>query len=100
MEPSPRDMNACKKTWVDRLAGSCDEVARLCSESLDRRLTPIERIRLKLHFYLCYFCRRYHAHLQCMHERLRRAEDKFGQDCGKCLCEEEKAKLKSACRKT
>lgn len=92
-------MTRRKKSWADRIAGSCEEAARLCSESLDRRLTLRERVRMRLHFLLCYFCRRYHAHLRCLHNGLRRAEDQIGQDRETCLCAEEKAKLKAACRK-
>jgi putative zinc finger protein len=35
----------------------CKEVTRLVSESLDRRLALIERVRLQLHFRICESCR-------------------------------------------
>lgn len=53
---------------------------------------------MRLHFLICYFCRRYRDQLACMHARLQEHGEKLGQDCGKCLCAEEKARLKEACK--
>jgi len=38
---------------------SCNQAARLISESLDRRLTAGERLRLKLHLAMCKLCLSY-----------------------------------------
>ena len=37
----------------------CDGMTRLASESLDRELTLIERLALRLHMMYCSACRRY-----------------------------------------
>lgn len=91
-------MNKWLTSCIDRCTPSCEEVARLASEALDRRLTLRERIAMRMHFTICYFCRRYHDQLACMQRGLKSHGEKLGQDCGKCLCAEEKAKLKEACR--
>ncbi|RMH62910.1 MAG: zf-HC2 domain-containing protein [Zetaproteobacteria bacterium] len=37
---------------------SCLEATRLASDALERRLTPMERLRLRLHLMMCAMCRR------------------------------------------
>jgi hypothetical protein len=41
--------------WLARHTPSCQEVTRLTSERLDRRLSLRERISIRLHFVIC-FC--------------------------------------------
>ena len=38
---------------------TCQDVAQLASESLDRRLTVFERLTLRLHLFRCDMCTRY-----------------------------------------
>lgn len=92
-------MNKALVKLIDRITPGCEKVAMLSSERLDRRLTLKERISVRLHFLICYFCRRYHDQLELMHQQLATKSEEFGQKTGKCLCAEEKAKLKEACRK-
>lgn len=92
-------MNKALVKLIDRLTPGCEKIAVLASERLDRRLTFRERLSLRLHFFICYFCKRYHDQLDSMHGELGRKSEEFGQKCGKCLCEEEKTRLKEACRK-
>ena len=37
----------------------CREACKLLSEAQDRKLTPRERLSLKLHLFACIHCRRY-----------------------------------------
>ena len=38
---------------------SCKEVTHLVSQGLDRRLSPGERLRMRLHFLICSGCTRF-----------------------------------------
>ena len=49
---------------------SCREVSRLVSESLDRKLTLKERIGLRIHLFICEFCRRYEKQIAFLHRVL------------------------------
>lgn len=44
------------KNFISRLTPSCREMARLCSESLDRDLTFGERLRMRIHGWICSWC--------------------------------------------
>ncbi len=93
-------MNKILAKWIDRITPSCEKVAQLSSERLDRRLSLKERISVRLHFFICYFCRRYHDQLEAMHAHLRKGGEKYGQDSKQCLCAGDKARIKEACKKS
>jgi hypothetical protein len=46
-------------TGVSLLGITCQEASRLVSATLDRELTRRERWALKIHTFLCRFCRRF-----------------------------------------
>lgn len=58
------------------LKPTCKEVHRLTSESLDRDLTMIERVRVRLHLVVCEACTNFTAQMQL----IRRAMHKMGTD--------------------
>ncbi|MCO5045609.1 MAG: hypothetical protein M9963_07095 [Kiritimatiellae bacterium] len=92
-------MNKTFAKWIDRITPSCEKVAELASERLDRPLTFKERLSCRLHFLICYFCRRYHDQLDAMHTHLCKGGEKYGQDPQKCVCTEDKNRIKEACKK-
>jgi hypothetical protein len=53
--------------WLSHRLPACDEVARLASERLDRRLGLRERLAMRLHLRLCAWCRRYLEQLELLH---------------------------------
>lgn len=61
----------------DRIMGSCKDVSELLSRSLDTRLTVFERLRLRLHFRACTYCRQFEDQLH----RLRRAGVQYEEEC-------------------
>ena len=51
----------------------CDGISELVSESLDRNLTPIERVAVGVHLLYCTACRRYRRHSREIRMMLRAA---------------------------
>jgi predicted anti-sigma-YlaC factor YlaD len=49
----------------------CRQASQLISQSLDRNLTLRERFALKLHLFICEFCRQFSQHLQTLHVALK-----------------------------
>ncbi len=47
-----------KHQLMVHLTGHCESATRLASESRDRRLTLLERVRLLLHLRMCSWCTR------------------------------------------
>ncbi len=47
---------------------SCDRASALLSKSQDTPLTRWERVALRLHLWICRFCRRYRHQLQLMRQ--------------------------------
>ena len=54
---------------------SCQTTYDLCSEQMDRKLTPGESLRLRLHLMMCSVCRRLPAQLQGLRELVRTCEN-------------------------
>jgi anti-sigma factor ChrR (cupin superfamily) len=51
---------------------SCKEATRLLSQAQDRRLTPVERIKLALHVVACTACKRFARQLALIRGALAR----------------------------
>ena len=83
--------------WLGRHTPSCQEVVRLASEGLDRKLTWRERRNVRLHFWICFLCRRYEDQLNALHQNLVRHPESFSECSEASLSAEEKARLKKAC---
>jgi hypothetical protein len=49
----------------------CKDASQLISQSLDRSLTLRERFALKLHLFICVFCRRFNQQLQTIQVALK-----------------------------
>ena len=62
--------------FLARVTPRCHDMTRLISQSLDRSLPRGTRWKMRLHFLLCTWCRRYRVQLRL----LRRAFAKLGDD--------------------
>lgn len=51
---------------------TCKEVSRLASQGLDRRLGPVERLKLRLHLLICDGCRHFTRQLDFLRKALAR----------------------------
>ncbi|MGO9109775.1 MAG: zf-HC2 domain-containing protein [Thermoguttaceae bacterium] len=58
----------------------CKKAARLLSESLDRKLTFWQRVRLRFHLSLCGFCRHFDHDLHLFDAALRRYSQRIDAD--------------------
>lgn len=54
--------------WLALKTEECKDVTPLFSYAYDRRLTLIERLRVKLHLFTCGACTNYVSNLKFMHE--------------------------------
>jgi hypothetical protein len=61
--------------FIARRTPHCDEITRLVSESMDRRLSTGERIKVRLHFYVCYFCERYARQVRLLRTAMQKVSD-------------------------
>ena len=57
----------------DGLNPTCREVHRLVSEGLDRKLSIIERLRMRLHLLVCGACTRFQDQMDLLHRAMRAA---------------------------
>ncbi len=51
---------------------SCKEVSHLVSESLDRQLPLVQRLRVRLHLLMCRFCSRFRQQTLFLRDAARR----------------------------
>lgn len=73
-------LKAKLKKWLSLKSEECKTVAPLFSYSYDRKLSLIEKLRVRLHLYTCGACLNYVSNLKFMHEVFHAQED---------LCENE-----------
>ena len=70
-----------KFIWLlKETTGSCMEVTRLLSQGMDRPLPWYVRLRIRGHFLICYFCRRYGVQLRFLRRASRRYQER--EDAG------------------
>lgn len=54
--------------WVWNHTPTCAEMSRLTSRSLEQPLTIGMRLKMRLHFVICAWCRRYFEQINFLHE--------------------------------
>ena len=59
------------RLWLARKLKPCRDVVPLLSKSLDHRLTPGERIEVRLHLFVCALCARYLEQIKFLRSVLR-----------------------------
>ena len=55
----------------ERLKPTCKEVHRLISENMDRPLTWVERMRMRLHLLICRVCTNFQKQMSTLRRALR-----------------------------
>ena len=57
--------------WLLRTLPTCQQTVETISQSMERSLTLSERIRLKLHLWICVWCQWYLEHLRLIRDASR-----------------------------
>ncbi len=93
-------MTNLKAKFKNRLAmitEDCKKISPLFSDALDRKLSPIEKLRVRLHLYTCGACLNYASNLKFMHEVFHAPEENFDREkLPVALSSEAKDRLKNA----
>lgn len=69
------DLKAQFKKWLSIKTEHCKSVTPLFSSAFDRKLSLIEKFRVKLHLYTCGACLNYVSNLKFMHEVFAKQEE-------------------------
>ena len=60
--------------WVWNHTPTCAEMSRLTSRALEQPLTIKTRMKMRLHFVICAWCRRYFEQINFLHDTAPRLE--------------------------
>ncbi len=71
---------------------------RILSLGMDKELSLLTRIKLRIHYLMCSFCKRYAKQLKYMREVAREFPEKIGEVSDATLSAEAKQRLKEALR--
>jgi hypothetical protein len=81
---------------ICKFTPTCPEVIRILSQGMDRKLSLIVRLKLRVHYLMCSFCERYMKQLRYMREVAREFPEKIGTVSTATLPEEAKERMKAA----
>ena len=62
--------------WLLRTLPTCQQTVETISQSMERRLTLRESVKLKIHFWICVWCQWYMEHLQLIRDASRAQANK------------------------
>ena len=82
------------------LTPRCPEVVRTLSLGMDKQLSLITRLRLRIHYLMCSFCQRYARQLDYMRKAAREFPETVGEVSDATLTPEAKERMKAALRHT
>src|SRR6266436_7681855 len=83
---------------ICRFTPSCPEVVRILSLRMDKELSLMMRMKLRIHYLMCSFCERYMKQLKYIRQVSREFPDKIGEISDATLPAEAKERLKEALR--
>lgn len=86
------------KDFFARITPPCRDVTRLVSESMDRTLPLLIRIKLQLHYWICQACAQYRRQLLALRQATRRSASETHAQEDTQLSSAAKARLKEALR--
>jgi hypothetical protein len=85
--------------WVWNHTPSCAEMSRLTSRALEQPLTLKIRMKMRLHFMICAWCRRYFEQINFLHQSAPKLGMQSGELPGRGLGTEANARIKNQVRK-
>jgi hypothetical protein len=84
--------------WVWNHTPTCAEMSRLTSRALEQPLTLKLRLKMRLHFVICAWCRRYFEQIHFLHEVAPRLELQFAGLSSRRLTAEARQRIKHRLR--
>ncbi|MDO8960636.1 MAG: zf-HC2 domain-containing protein [Methylophilus sp.] len=72
---------------------NCKQTSQLVSQSLDRRLTLQERFAMRLHLWLCKYCKRFSQQLLALRSGMQRMTKLIEEDTQLHMPSESKARI-------
>ena len=76
--PTTKQINSWYFQWLIKNTPSCKEATELLSQSMERPLPLGMRVKLRLHFIICRWCKRYMIQMRflrrALHQYARRSE--------------------------
>lgn len=85
--------------WVWKHTPSCAEMSRLTSRALEQPLTLKLRMKMRLHFVICAWCRRYFEQINFLHNSAPKLGMQLGELPGRGLSPDAKSRIKTEVRK-
>lgn len=55
----------------------CDKVSKFVSESMDRKLSLVEKVGVRVHLLMCGHCARFARQLECMRSIIRKESEHY-----------------------
>jgi hypothetical protein len=83
---------------ICRFTPTCPEVTRILSLGMDKQLSLMMRMKLRIHYLMCSFCQRYMKQLKYIREVSREFPDKIGEVSDASLSADAKEQIKAALR--
>lgn len=83
---------------IAALTPRCPEVTRLLSESMEKPLPLLTRIRLRIHYLMCSFCERYARQLKAIRRVAGEFPEKIGAASEEKLPDEVKKRIRAELR--
>ena len=86
------------KTGLRTLSPDCREASRLQSRALDHSLSLAQRFGLRLHLFLCQWCRRYGKQIRFLRQAVREHPGEVNEAMPRTLSPEARERLKQSLR--
>jgi hypothetical protein len=83
---------------ICRFTPTCPEVIRILSLGMDKELSLLMRIKLRIHYLMCSFCERYLKQLKYIRRIAREFPEKIGEVSNEALPAQAKERMKAALR--
>ena len=104
--PDDTSMFQEHRSWIQlqivllicRFTPTCPEVVRILSLGMEKRLSLMMRIKLRIHYLMCSFCERYMKQLEYIREVSREFPNKVGEISNASLTADAKEQMKAAMR--
>ena len=98
IEPTNR-LTTAIVMFLARVTPRCHDMTRLISQSQDGSLPLVTRIKMRMHYWICIWCRRYDGQIRFVRKALHICPEEPVQFKGPALNAQSKERLKQALRK-